>query len=215
VYHVMNRAVGRAKLFERPEDYAAFLRAVDYANAVTATRVLSYCVMPNHWHFVIWPEEDGELSTFMRILTVTHTQRWHAMRKSAGTGPVYQGRFKSFPVQMDGHVLEVCRYVERNALRAGLVPRSVDWTWGSASARSVGDKRPWLLGTSDWPVEVPRDWSQRVDEPQSPEEEEALRLSITRGRPFGDPRWTASTATRFGLSSTLTPRGRPRLDTRP
>ena len=80
--------------------------------------------MPNHWHFVLWPQGDGDLSEFMRWLTVTHTQRWHAAHHTAGTGPLYQGRFKSFPIQADDHLLTVLRYVERNALRANLVERA-------------------------------------------------------------------------------------------
>ena len=67
---------------------------------------------------VLWPRGDGDLSEFMRWLTVTHTQRWHAAHGTAGTGPLYQGRFKSFPIQEDDHLWAVLRYVERNALRA-------------------------------------------------------------------------------------------------
>jgi len=80
--------------------------------------------MPNHWHFLFWPRKDGELSEVMRLLSVTHTQRWHAHRHTAGTGPVYQGRFKSFPVQSDEHFLTVARYVERNPVRTNLVLRA-------------------------------------------------------------------------------------------
>src|SRR5436305_82424 len=87
--------------------------------------------MPNHWHLVLEPHEDGELSRFVGWLSLTHTQRWHAHRRSAGTGHVYQGRFKSFPIQDDEHFLTVCRYVERNALRAHLVKRAENWRWGS------------------------------------------------------------------------------------
>jgi putative transposase len=80
--------------------------------------------MPNHWHLVLWPRKKGELSEFMRWLTVTHTQRWHASHRTSGTGPLYQGRFKSFPIEDDDHLLAVVRYVERNALRAKLVARA-------------------------------------------------------------------------------------------
>src|SRR5258707_6113475 len=87
----------------------------------TRFAVLSYCLMPNHWHLVLWPETDGELTDFVRWLTHTHTMRWHAHYHSSGTGHLYQGRFKSFPIQADDHLYTVLRYVERNALRANLV----------------------------------------------------------------------------------------------
>ena len=175
-------------------------------------RLLAYCLMPNHFHLLLWPREDGDLSRFMRWLTMTHTQRWHAHRRTAGTGHLYQGRFKSFPVQSDEHFLTVCRYVERNALRAGLVERAEDWRWGSLWARRAKDDadRPVL---TPWPIDRPRDWTSRVNRPFGPKEEEAVRRSIQRGQPFGSESWQAEVAARLGLESVLRPRGRPRTKT--
>ena len=104
-YHVLNRAVGRSTLFRKPADYEAFERILAEAWERVGTRILGYCVLPNHWHMILWPREDDELSEFMRWLTVTHAQRWHAHHHTAGTGPIYQGRFKSFPIQQDDHLL--------------------------------------------------------------------------------------------------------------
>jgi hypothetical protein len=87
-------------------------------------RILAYCLMPNHWHFVLWPYDDGDLAAFMHRLTTTHVRRWHLHRHSVGAGHLYQGTFKSFPVQSDAHLLTVCRYVERNPVRARLVDRA-------------------------------------------------------------------------------------------
>jgi putative transposase len=99
------------RLFEKAEDCAAFERVLEETYERREMRLLGYCVMPNHWHTLIWPREDGELSEVMRWLTVTHTQRWHAHYHTSGTGPVYQGRFKSFPVQSDEHFITVARYI--------------------------------------------------------------------------------------------------------
>src|SRR5438874_4340669 len=92
VYHVLNRGVGRATLFNKPGDYHAFVKVLRQARDWRLVRLLAYCLMPNHWHLVLWPRQDGDLSEHLRWLTVTHTQRWHAHRHSSGTGPVYQGR---------------------------------------------------------------------------------------------------------------------------
>jgi len=145
----------------------------------------------------------------LRWITVTHTQRWHAYHHTAGTGPVYQGRFKSFPVQTDEHFLTVARYVERNAVRAKLVSRAEDWQWSSGWRRTQGDPKltTWL---SAWPVEPSRDWVARVNRPQTASELEALRVSVQRGRPFGEDGWVQRMAKRFGMEATLRPRGRPR-----
>ena len=208
-YHVLNRRSGRLPLFENPGDYTAFEQILAEAQRHTRIRIAAYCLMPNHWHLLLWPRHDGELSEVLRWITVTHTQRWHAHHHTAGTGPIYQGRFKSFPIQTDEHFLTVARYVERNALRAKLVARAESWRWSSGWRRAQGDAKltAWL---SDWPVERPRNWVARVNRPQTASELEALRLSVQRGRPFGDERWVQRMAKRFGMESTLRPRGRPK-----
>ena len=114
IYHALNRANARLRIFDEEADYAAFVKVLAEVVTRTGMRLLAYCVMPNHFHLVVWPVGDGDLSRFMRLLTLTHTQRWHAHRRSAGTGHLYQGRFKSFPIQGDEHFSTVCRYVERN-----------------------------------------------------------------------------------------------------
>lgn len=142
----------------------------------------------------------------MRWLTVTHTQRWHAHHHTAGTGPLYQGRFKAFAVQEDEHLLGVWRYVERNALRANLVKRAEDWRWSSAYLRQQ-QKAAWL---SAGPVALPADWLEHVNGAQTEGELAALRRSVARGAPFGDAIWQQATAERLGLESSLRPRGRPK-----
>lgn len=81
-------------IFEKPEGDVAFGRVLQEAVDLTETRLLTYCVMPNHWHLVVWLREDGELSRFTDWLTLTHTQQWHAHRYTTGSGHLYQVRFK-------------------------------------------------------------------------------------------------------------------------
>jgi putative transposase len=208
-YHVLSRRVGRLPLFQKPADYAAFEQVLQEIYAQTRLRIAAYFLMPTHWHLILWPRQDGELSEALRCITVTHTQRWHAHHHTAGTGPVYQGRFKSFPIQTDEHFLAVVRYVERNALRAKLVNRAEDWRWSSLWRRAQTDpvQLAWL---SDWPVDRPKDWLIRTNRSQAVGELESLRVCVQRGRPFGDGQWVRRISKRFGLESTLRPRGRPK-----
>jgi REP-associated tyrosine transposase len=148
-YHVLNRRVGRLELFEKPADCSAFEKILAEAHHRTGIRVSAYC-----WHLLLWPRSDGELSEVMRWITVTHTQRWHAHRHSSGTGSVYQGRFKSYPVQTDEHFLTVARYVERNALRAKLVERAEEWQWSSVY-RSRRQDAKFADCLSPWPMDRP------------------------------------------------------------
>ncbi len=209
IYHVWNRANGRQRIFESASDYEAFERVLMEAHERVTMRTVAYCVMPNHWHLVLWPRRDGDLSRFMAWVTLTHTQRWHAHHQSAGTGHLYQGRFKSFPVQSDEHFLTVCRYVERNALRAGLVGRAEEWRWSSLWHRCQDARRakPWL---TEWPVARPRQWVRWTNEPQTEAELEALRRCVARGQPYGSERWVQRMIRRLDLETTVRPRGRPR-----
>jgi len=184
VYHLLNRAVGRAKIFDKSADYAAFEKVLRQAWERTQMRLLAYVILPNHWHLVVWPERDRDLSRYAQWLTVTHVRRWHAHHHTEGTGPVYQGRFKSFPVQADDHFFSLCRHVERNALRANLVPRAEHWRWSSL-------------------------W-QRCHATES--ELAALRRSVLRGAPYGDEVWQKLTAKALGLESALRRPGRPRKE---
>lgn len=205
-YHVLNRAAGRASLFDKPGDYLAFEQVLREAREWLPVRLLAYCLMPNHWHLVLWPRQDGDLSEHLRWLTVTHTQRWHAHRGTGGTGPLYQGRFKSFPIQEDDHLRTVLRYVERNALRAGLVRRAENWRWGSLHHRVHGGGPSLDTG----PGPLPQGWVEYVNRPETEAELAALRQSALRGAPFGTESWRERTAAALGLEATLRPRGRPR-----
>jgi putative transposase len=210
IYHVLNRGNAHATLFYGESDYNAFERVLAEAHSRLPMRILAYTVMPNHWHFLLWPEGDGDLSEFMRWLTVTHAQRCHAHRKTAGSGHVYQGRFKSFPVESEVYFLMVCRYVERNPLRAGLVKRAEDWKWSSLWRYLHGDQSQKLV-LSSWPVDRPANYAEYVNLPQTESEVEAIRRCIARGQPYGSERWAQETAKRLGIEWTLRPRGRPRM----
>lgn len=206
-FHVLNRGACRQVLFEDAFDYRAFIACIAWATDRIPVRLLAYCLMPNHFHLVVQPTEDGQLSRFMKSLEGTHSKRWHLHRQSTGHGAVYQSRFKAFPIQSDRHFYTVCRYVERNALRAGLVERAEDWPWGSLALFCQKAPGP---SVSEWPIERPCDWVQLVNEGESRELLDALRQSVTHGRPFGTPLWVAETAGDLGLASTLRYRGRPK-----
>lgn len=209
VYHALNRANGRDDLFKDWGDYEAFERMLALAVDRFSMRLLCYCLLPNHWHLLVYPRRDGELSAFMQWLTLTHTQRVHAHRRDVGRGHIYQGRYKSFLVSTDSSFLTVARYVERNALQAKLVKKAEAWQWCSLWRRRNPRKADDVPSLTRWPVERPGNWLRRVNRPQTAAELETIRLSVSRGRPFGSDRWVATQVKRLGLASTVRPRGRP------
>ena len=202
-YHVLNRGNGRQRVFHRDEDYAAFLDLLVAAGERVPLRVLGLCLLPNHFHLLLWPHADGDLSRWMQWLLTSHVRRYHRLRGTSGH--IWQGRFKAFPIQQDDHFLTVLRYVERNPRRAGLVRRAEDWPWSSLALRAQRSK---LL--ADLPVDLPRGWTARVNQPETPAELAAVRASVMRGAPYGLPAWRVRIAATLGLETALRPRGRPR-----
>ena len=204
-FHVLNRGVRRMRLFDRARDYADFLEIFGEAQERTPMRCLAYCLMPNHFHLVVWPRQDGDLSAFMFWFTTKHAKRWHLVHGTAGTGAVYQNRFKAFPISADDHFLRVCRYVERNALRAGLVTSVEDWPWSSVAQR-LGRWSPVRL--EEWPVPRPPDWLEMLDREDSRETAE-IRRAVRRSAPYGPELWRENLAPKLGLEKSLRPIGRP------
>lgn len=214
VYHVWNRAAGRLRLFKKPQDYAAFERIMIEAQQRHPIRILDWCLMPNHWHFVVWPERDGQVTRFFRWLTHAHAMRAITHRRVMGMGPLYQGRFKSLPVQADEHLLTLLRYVQRNPVRAKLADKVQRWPHGSESVRRSGKRqrqhqrqRELAALLTDWPVRRPRNWPAWVNQAQTAAEIDALRQHVRRSRPWGQDRWVKQTAAKLNLSWTLRPRG--------
>lgn len=209
-YHVINRGNGRAAVFHDETDYAAFMDVIEEACERIPMRVSAYCLMPNHFHLVLWPRGDGDLSRWMQWVMTCHVRRHHRRYKSSGH--VWQGRFKAFPVQKDAHLLAVLRYVERNPVRAKLVERAEDWRWSSltriGTIGRAGSSRNLARQT---PVPLPRGWRGHVNSAETLEELETLRNSVNRGAPYGGMRWAGRTAQRLGLEAAMRPRGRPRL----
>jgi putative transposase len=207
IYHVLNRGNGRMHIFHKPADFQAFIKLLIQARrGLVNVDVLGLCLMPNHWHLVLRPRSEKDLGRFMRWLCTAHVSRHHAHYHS-GPGHLYQGRYKSFPVQDDDHLLKLLRYVEANALRAGLSKSAHGWPWSSHAIRQT-DQGPLFL--SDWPVDRPRNWSKLLEEKIAEKELERVRTSVKRGRPYGSDAWIQRTARRLGLSFTLRARGRPK-----
>jgi len=203
-YHVINRGNARATVFHNTSDFDSFIDLIAKANRRIPMRTLSYCLMPNHFHLVLWPFGDGDLSRWMQWLLTSHVRRYHRLRGT--TGRIWQGRFKAFPIQQDRHLLSVMRYVERNPVRANLVRSAADWNWSSISASR---SKPRIVATPA-PVSKPEGWLEFVDAPQSPAELDALRRCTQRNAPFGSTPWVRETAESLGLEASVRNLGRPR-----
>lgn len=204
VAHVLNRGNGRATIFHSASEYESFISLLDEARGRHPVALLAFCLMPNHFHLVASVEESAELSAMMQWWLTSHVRRHHKRHRSSGH--VWQGRFKSFPVQEDAHLLTVLRYVLMNPCRAQLVRSAWEWPWSSLQFGRM---------LSPWPVAPPQGVSTWLATQGEQASDEEVRDSVRRGAPFGDEHWSARTAEAWGLEAKLRPRGRPVQRRRP
>jgi putative transposase len=183
---VLNRGNRRQAIFTQHVDYEMFLTTMGDALEKVSIAVLAYVVMPNHFHLVVWTQEGTQISTFMRWFMNAHIRRYHRFGELWGTGHLYQGRFKAFPIQTDHHLLTVLRYVEANPLRARLVPRAEAWKWSSLRRETCLDGR---LLVRPSPAPKPTNWTDVVNENLPVATYDSLRTAAQRQIPFGDPDW--------------------------
>ncbi len=207
VYHVLNRGNGRLRLFHNEGDYDAFEQLLGEGLEHYPVDLLTYCLMPNHWHLVVRPHTEEAMGRLMGWVGVTHVRRHQERHNRRGAGHLYQGRYKSFPVAEDEHLLMLCRYVEANPVRGKLVAHAEEWRWCGLWRRA---HRGNDLVLSPWPIERPRNWKALVNAGLPQEELRVVRESVVRGRPLGPARWVLATAARLKLGFTLRGPGRPR-----
>jgi putative transposase len=169
LFHVLNRGNDRATVFHKEGDYRAFLRCFAAAKAHHPVRTFCFCLMPNHFHFLLHADTPGILGAFMHRWMTSHVRRYHAHYRTSGH--LWQERFKTFPVVTDAQFLTVFRYVLQNPVRAGMVERADDWRWSSLRFPELIDPAP---------VTLPRDLHQWLHETLPDSELDHLRTLINR-----------------------------------
>ncbi len=213
VYHITNHRAESQTLFFDDADYHTFESALTDTAAKRPIRIIGYCLMPTHWHLLLWPEGKNDLGNFLQLLSLTHVARWKVAHQDHD-GPLYQSRYRSFPVQDGKPCREVLQYIESNAKRAGRVRHAEDWPWSSLWIRDSNDPdyRSLILPSVRCPMPAVsnRNWTAFCNRPINADQLQELRTSAYRGRPYGDAAWVKKTARRLKLQSKLKPIGRPR-----
>ena len=209
IYHVINRSNARWRIFKTGKDYQAVLDSLEEIKENFSLDIFSFCIMPNHWHFVVKPSQDGDMGRFFGKFTQKVTQRWHAAHHTIGSGHLFQGRFKSFIVQEDAYFLQLMRYTEGNPLRAKLVDTAEDWQWSSLSVRLNNQDQAKIL-LAPWPIDVPQNYLKLANQPLPKSQLENIQHSVVRGKPLGQMEWTQKMINKYDLGHTVRPEGRPR-----
>ena len=205
VFHVLNRATQGLVLFSEQDDYLEFYRLLLAAGRRFPVRVCAYCLMPTHWHLVLWPLKDGAISAYIHWVATQHSLQFRLRTDTVGRGHVYQDRFHCFAVQTGRYYLNLMKYVEANAHDADLVERAEDWPWSSVTERVRGRE---LI--TDGPLPLRGDWVDWINRPTPAREMATLTCSERSSRPYGASSWVARMAVRQSLEQSLHVRGRRR-----
>ena len=204
-FHVLNRGNAKKLVFHETADYSHFIHDMKTSREKHPIDLFAYCLMPNHFHFILRPNIAQNLSKWMQILLTKYVRYYH--KKYCSSGHIWQGRYKSFLIQNDDHLVTVMRYVEGNPIRANLVKSSIEWKWSSIQDRL--NRYNVLLSDMEI-VEPIEEWVNYVDTPLTATELEKTRNSVNRQTPFGDEDWMSRICQDFGLGHTIR-RGRPRI----
>ena len=207
VYHCINRSSGRVAIFTTDEEYRHLESLLLEGVELIGMRILAYAIMPNHWHLILHPRNDGDMGEFIRWLTTTHVRQRRAQTETIGQGHLYQGTYKSFPVETETYLQQLMVYVEQNPLRAKLVRRAENWKWSSLYKREQGIHTKLL---AELPITLPKDYITLVNTRPNKDTLETVRRSVNRGTPLGNTAWVDEMVQRFNLESTRRAPGRPR-----
>ncbi len=212
IYHCINRSNGRLQIFKNNEDYKLFESLLEEAREITNMRIIAYVVMPNHWHLILQPMNDGDLALFIHALSNKHTRKVHVKTNTIGSGHLYQGRYKSFLVESDKYLINLIKYVERNPVRAKLCKKCEDWKWSSSWRRIYGTKQQKKL-ISLSPTPLPHGYLKWVNAEDSIEEVERIRKSVDKSVPYGKDTWVDVMINKYHLETTRRDAGRPKIIT--
>jgi len=179
VHHVINRGSDRRRLFASLDDFAEFLDLIAWAKGHCPIRIVAYCLMPTHWHLILWPPEPNAMPSFLHRLCTTHSIRWRKSTATVGEGHVYQHRYHAFLIESEAYYFRALRYVEANPVRAGLVTSASDWPWSSLAERLGADR-----GILDpGPLKLPDNWPEQVEQAMIPAELEDFHSKLRKHSP--------------------------------
>ena len=210
IFHIINRSNARWNIFKSAQDFHGVLKSLTETLELISIDIFAFCLMSNHWHFVIRPKGNGDMGRFFGKFTQKATQRWHAKHGTVGTGHLFQGRFKSFLVEKDNYFLQLVKYVEANALRAGLVKKAEDWQWSSLYLRNNNPEFAKQI-LSPWPIDMPKNYISLVNQPLSKFYLNTIRGSVEKSRPLGSEGWVKQQVNKYDLGYTLREPGRPKV----
>ncbi len=212
-HHVTQRGNNRQTVFRDDQDRELYVRLLRHRSLRYGVEVLAWCLMTNHVHLVLVPQDTHGLAKVVGETHWIHAQAFN--KKHARVGHLWHGRYFSTPMD-ELHTLRCMLYVERNPVRAGLVQRCEDHPWSSAPAHVEGNDVLGLVDTVAWRRRFPPQvWRAMLREGEDESVQERIRSGSRTGIPLMDEGRIAALETRIGRSLKTRARGRPREGDRP
>ena len=214
-HHIIQRGHNREVIFSGDEDYLYYLDNLRLWKTKLGCKVYAYCMMSNHVHLIINPGENPEnLGLMMKRIAGRQTRYINSLEGK--TGSLWEGRYKSSPIQADEYLLACCRYIELNPVRAGLVDLPVQYRWSSypkrmgAVKQSILDLDPFYLSLGDAPPERSEKYEQLLNETIPEQILKKMREAVQRGQLTASSSLAREVSEKFGRCLEFRGPGRPR-----
>ena len=206
-HHITQRGNYRQNIFEADKDRKQYLEWIEKYSGKYKVKILAYCLMTNHVHFIVIPEESDSLS---RLFNTAHMRYSHYYnKKKKAKGHLWQGRFYSCILD-DEHLKKAARYVERNPVRAKIVKKAEEWRWSSASTNmdeGVGELR--ITGMRGYFEINGKDWKDYLKEKDEVGFVDEIRKATNMSRAMGRESFIEKIEKMLGVSLKLIAQGRP------
>lgn len=212
-HHIVQRGHNRQTVFASHADCQYYLEILKEFSATLGIKVYAFCLMTNHVHLLLDPGPDSErLSFLMKTLGGRMTRYRNKLEGRSGT--LWEGRFKSSPVQTDTYLLECCRYIELNPLRAKMITEAGKYSWSSYSLRTGAQPDSWLTplpGTEQWGTgkALQKRYAAFVKQGLSEEHYEQIHNAVKRNQLTGNSKFVDEVAQIIGKRIEQRGPGRP------
>ena len=206
-HHVVQRGNNRQDIFFDDEDRRLYLGLLKKYSSECACKIHAYCLMNNHVHILFVPERDYSLAKTMQKLSLRFTQ--HINKKYKRTGRLWECRFHSSLIDKEEYLWIVCRYIERNPVRANIVSEPNLYQWSSARANTMAKQNGFIEPI--WQDNIQRrEYTEFLNTHDDKNEMDMIRKHTYTGKPIGKERFLNRIVEKLGIAITTRHRGRPR-----
>ncbi len=206
-HHIVQRGNNRQNVFFDEQDKNYYLGLLKKYSEDCGCKIHAYCLMTNHIHSLMVPQQDNSLAKTMQKVSLRYTQ--HINKKLKRTGRLWECRFHSAVVDTEGYLWAVCRYIERNPVRAGMVELPEDYKWSSAKFQVTDQECDFLEPV--WKDSDDREeYKKFLNTLGEKEEIEMVKKRTYEGKPIGTVQFIENIAELLGIEISTRPKGRPR-----